>query len=322
MNPKFSIIIPVYNVASYLRDCLDSVLAQKYTDWEAICVDDGSTDGSGAILDEYAARDSRFRVIHQANTGVSTARNAALNIVCGEWISFVDSDDWLKDNYLEEFVIAEDKADVNFFDVNFNYSSGVIKSICIDSHGGVEGQDKNDLIRTLLRNDSGVNSLGYTWNKFFNGDLIRNNGLRFIEGLSCSEDELFTFDALRCSHSIASKPLSGYCYRWTNSGLTSKRLYSRRKLVLGLVDIANKTNDSELKSIILCRAIQFFGYASARFLTRSDFALIDELFQKVSDNVVGRFKVVYRYLSMLGDTPRRLFLRAYFASGRFPAVSI
>ena len=71
MKPFFSVIIPVYNVAPYLRECLDSVLKQTFTDWEAICVDDGSTDESGAILDEYAAKDKRFRVIHQANAGVS-----------------------------------------------------------------------------------------------------------------------------------------------------------------------------------------------------------------------------------------------------------
>ena len=80
---KFSIIIPVYNVAQYLRECLDSVLAQTFTDWEAICVDDGSTDGSGAILDEYAAKDWRFRVIHQDNAGVGFARNVALNVARG-----------------------------------------------------------------------------------------------------------------------------------------------------------------------------------------------------------------------------------------------
>lgn len=93
MNPTFSIIIPVYNVAPYLRECLDSVLLQTCTDWEAICVDDGSTDGSGVILDEYAARDARFRVIHQANAGVSAARNAALKAAKGVWVLFVDADD-------------------------------------------------------------------------------------------------------------------------------------------------------------------------------------------------------------------------------------
>ena len=91
--PFFSIIIPVYNVAPFLRECLDSVLAQTFTDWEAICIDDGSTDDSGAILDEYAAKDKRFRVMHKENAGVGEARNKGLDEVKGEWVWFVDADD-------------------------------------------------------------------------------------------------------------------------------------------------------------------------------------------------------------------------------------
>jgi len=100
MTPTFSIIIPVYNVAPYLRECLDSVLAQTYTSWEALCVDDGSTDGSGAILDEYAAKDPRFRVIHQKNAGVSAARNKALQKAQGEYFGFVDADDSIEREFL------------------------------------------------------------------------------------------------------------------------------------------------------------------------------------------------------------------------------
>lgn len=96
MNPKFSIIIPVYNVAPYIRECLDSVLAQTYTDWEAICVDDGSTDGSGVILDEYAKRDLRFRIIHQTNAGVGAARNSAIEVAQGEYLLYLDGDDKLE----------------------------------------------------------------------------------------------------------------------------------------------------------------------------------------------------------------------------------
>ena len=91
--PFFSIIVPVYNVAPYLRECLDSVLAQTFTDWECLCVDDGSTDESGAILDEYAQRDARFRIFHKKNGGVSSARNLALGNAKGNWIWFVDGDD-------------------------------------------------------------------------------------------------------------------------------------------------------------------------------------------------------------------------------------
>lgn len=97
----FSIIVPVYNVAPYLRECLDSVLAQTCADWECICVDDGSTDGSGMILDEYAKRDERFRVVHLRNAGVSAARNQGLESAAGAWVVFLDGDDVLAPRYLE-----------------------------------------------------------------------------------------------------------------------------------------------------------------------------------------------------------------------------
>ncbi len=92
---KVSVIIPVYNVQEYLERCLDSLIAQTHKDWEAICIDDGSRDGSGSILDRYAAKDGRFKVMHKANEGVSAARNLALEIASGKYIAFLDSDDFL-----------------------------------------------------------------------------------------------------------------------------------------------------------------------------------------------------------------------------------
>lgn len=92
---KFSLIISAYKVAPYLRACLDSCLKQTFTDWEAICVDDGSPDESGAILDEYAARDSRFKIIHQHNSGVSVARNVGLEAATADWLWFIDGDDMI-----------------------------------------------------------------------------------------------------------------------------------------------------------------------------------------------------------------------------------
>ena len=90
---KFSYIIPTYNVKPYVAECLDSILAQTYPNWECICVDDGSPDGLGKILDQYAAKDSRFRIIHQKNKGVGAARNAGLEVMTGDWFLFVDGDD-------------------------------------------------------------------------------------------------------------------------------------------------------------------------------------------------------------------------------------
>ena len=106
MNMKISVIIPVYNVAPYLRRCLDSVLNQKYTDIELILIDDGSTDESGAICDEYKMRDKRIIVMHKSNGGLSDARNAGLNIASGEYICFIDSDDWVDSSMFQDMIEA------------------------------------------------------------------------------------------------------------------------------------------------------------------------------------------------------------------------
>ena len=126
LEMKFSVIIPVYNVEPYLRICLDSVLAQTFTDWEAICVDDGSTDGSGVILDEYAARDSRFCVIHQENSGVCVTRQVGLAAAQGEYLGAVDADDWVDANYFEKLIKAADScnADMVFGGFTDEYDDG------------------------------------------------------------------------------------------------------------------------------------------------------------------------------------------------------
>lgn len=92
-EPLISIVIPVYNAEKYLRACLDSMLAQTYKNWEAICVNDGSSDNSAQILEEYAAKDARFHIINQPNSGVSTARNTGMRQTTGKYIYFMDADD-------------------------------------------------------------------------------------------------------------------------------------------------------------------------------------------------------------------------------------
>ena len=102
--PLISVIIPVYNVQDYLARCLDSILAQTYQNLEIILVNDGSKDNSGAICDEYAARDDRVQVIHKENGGLSTARNAGLDLAAGEYLSFIDSDDWIASDAYEHLM--------------------------------------------------------------------------------------------------------------------------------------------------------------------------------------------------------------------------
>ena len=102
-TPVVSIIVPVYNAEKFLNRCIDSILAQTYTDWELLLIDDGSKDASGRICDEYATKDERIRVFHKENGGVSSARNLGLDHAQGEWITFVDSDDYIEENFLKSF---------------------------------------------------------------------------------------------------------------------------------------------------------------------------------------------------------------------------
>ena len=126
-NPKISVIVPVYNTEKYLHRCIDSILSQTFTDFELLLINDGSKDGSGAICDEYAAKDNRVRVFHKENCGVSSARNLGLDNVQGEWVLFVDSDDWMELTMLAKMYHAaiENNADCVYCDFNFVKQSGV-----------------------------------------------------------------------------------------------------------------------------------------------------------------------------------------------------
>ena len=189
--PFFSIIIPVYNVAPYLCECLDSVLAQTFTDWEAICVDDGSADGSGLILDEYAAKDKRFRVIHQSNAGVSAARNAALDVMKGKWFLFLDGDDVLRTDGLDVFVQ---------YTREYNYD-GILVHPYIPYWQGHDIPQR--IIKTMvLLKDATKEDLifgpyaanGFPFSRIYKREFFGN--LRFPIGVRMCEDICFWFDAL------------------------------------------------------------------------------------------------------------------------------
>lgn len=120
-----TVIVPVYNAAPFLDKCINSILSQSFKDFELLLINDGSTDNSGEICDHYAQKDSRVRVIHKINSGVSSARNIGLDQAKGEWITFVDSDDWVHEDFLKkryELAVAED-ADVAYCDVELVYSN-------------------------------------------------------------------------------------------------------------------------------------------------------------------------------------------------------
>ena len=227
MNPpKVSIIVPVYNVEKYICRCLDSVVSQTFTDWECILVDDGSLDNSGKVCDEYAERDRRFKVIHRKNSGVSAARNMGLDMAEGEWISFVDSDDWIeKETYKIAIENAiKEKSDVVCYGMRF-LQNGRYKSVPF--------KEKCDIFYKFQHYKVYMHS---PCNKLIKGGWVKNK--RFNVDMKCYEDLLFIFDVLTDPNiRISYMNNELYYYEQNNS-------YSSRFLVLG---------DSYLNSIIQLR---------------------------------------------------------------------
>ncbi|MGN0191159.1 MAG: glycosyltransferase family 2 protein, partial [Candidatus Cryptobacteroides sp.] len=167
-KPLISIVVPVYNVENYLRDCLDSVCAQTLTDWEMILVDDGSTDGSGDICDEYAASDSRIRVVHKENTGQADSRNIAISMAQADYIGFVDSDDWIEPQMYETLyrVMVENDADISICSYFFNY---VNREKAYSFSGETLIMSGNEAMEEILE-DKRLHS--YLWDKLFKKEMI------------------------------------------------------------------------------------------------------------------------------------------------------
>lgn len=180
MVPKISVIVPVYNAEKYLHRCIDSILAQTFTDFELLLINDGSKDSSGDICDEYAVKDSRVRVFHKPNGGVSSARNLGLDNVNGEWISFVDADDWIEPQMLELLLskAKETNADIVFSDFNFDYPDRSIVSHFYDWNK----QDLDGLSEYI--------STTWTclWGSIQKKSLYDDNNLRSPEGVKYCED--------------------------------------------------------------------------------------------------------------------------------------
>ena len=211
--PLLSIIIPVYNVASYLDECIKSVVEQSYTDVEIICVDDGSMDGSGLLLDEWSKRDGRISVIHQENKGVSSARNFGLKMAHGEYITFVDADDKVRrDIYTSSMkAICENRLDAYIFAFE-TFPQGKVESTGFKTGEVLTYHqlfDSNPQVQSR-------NSLCFNWRFVFRADVLKNNHILFNEHIAIGEDMIYNIDAICHSKRIMATDESLYLYRKDN----------------------------------------------------------------------------------------------------------
>lgn len=220
MSPKVSIIVPIYNAEKTLDRCINSILNQDYIDFELLLIDDGSKDSSGAICDKYAAKDTRVRVIHKENSGVSASRNLALNEARGEYLQFLDADDWITPNATRLLV---ESAVLNKCDMVISDFYRVIGERL--SHKGSIDEDgvltREEFANLMMENPADF-YYGVLWNKLYSREIIEKNQLRMDPKISWCEDFMFNLEYIRHCENIFVLQVPIYYYVKTKGSLVSQ----------------------------------------------------------------------------------------------------
>ncbi|QOZ88645.1 glycosyltransferase [Streptococcus suis] len=253
-KPLISIIVPVYNVENYLDECIQTVLAQTYSNWELLLINDGSTDSSGTICDDYAKGDERIRVVHKNNGGLSDARNAGINNCTGEYITFLDSDDGIREDFLETCLTTAIQHDVDivighFFiwDENQQTFYYFVEQSQKDTIELISAQEA--LNRQVVWKNFNTAPFVVAWGKVFKATLF--NTIRFPKG-KVFEDEYTIHKALLKSDSVALINKEFYMYRrhgnsiMTSDFSLSKVLNNIEALEERIVDLVLAKKDTEL----------------------------------------------------------------------------
>lgn len=263
MSPVVSIIVPVYNAEKTLRRCVDSILKQSYRNWELLLIDDGSIDASALICDNYTLSDKRIKVFHKINAGVSSARNIGLENARGEWITFVDSDDCVKDVYLEnllghvketiDLVISFAEIHGKEFIRKENYPSRLIT------------QDNFDILFT----ESDMYWHTSPWSKLYRRKIIQNNNLSFCVGMHIGEDAVFLYSYMLYSREIYVSSDTDYCYYACNENSLTKKINSLSSEILSYTNIeyivTRIINERNIKNI---EALNKLNRLKASYLRR------------------------------------------------------
>ncbi|MBQ8049664.1 MAG: glycosyltransferase family 2 protein [Oscillospiraceae bacterium] len=206
--PEISVVVPVYKAEGSIRRCIESILSQTFTDFELILVDDGSPDRSGAICDAYATQDRRVHVIHKPNGGVSSARNTGIDIAKGNWITFIDSDDYVAGSYLQD--LYDPDYDMNVVG-HIHYVENQAASEPRDLHEElVRCLDVQSFSDVLSRN--GKYWLLFCWGRLFKRQILQRYHLRFEEGLHVGEDYVFSSQYLSLCKSLRLDPSTSYIH--------------------------------------------------------------------------------------------------------------
>lgn len=273
-----SVIVPVYKVEKYLSRCIDSILEQTFKDFELILVDDGSPDNCGAICDEYALKDRRICVIHQKNAGVSDARNAGINIAKGEWLAFVDSDDWIHKDYLKilfsgtlkdtDVVFCDRLVTYNDTEVDADYSKASFKSVSLKEI------QANRVART------------YAWGKLYRRTSVAD--LRYISGAVRAQDVYFNdfFFDRNMKFRITDAKLYYYCMR-PDSAIHNNQARGILNSIWLILENLERIDDSEKRKRVIQRCYKHVLSMRYRELYTDDYPEVlktsKQLFKRLSE---------------------------------------
>ena len=222
MEPTVSIIVPVYNAENTIPRCIESILNQEYSDFELLLVNDGSTDGSGAVCDAYAARDARVRVIHKENTGVSDTRNTALDQARGTYLQFLDSDDWITPDATSSLVRAAESAQCDLVVSDFYRVVGerVSQKGDIDDDGVMT---REEYAAHMMENPADF-YYGVLWNKLYRRSIVEAHHLRMDPEISWCEDFMFNLEYIRYAETFRALQVPIYYYVKTKGSLANQSL--------------------------------------------------------------------------------------------------
>jgi Glycosyl transferase family 2. len=236
MVPLVSIIVPIYNSEKTLGRCIESILNQTYKDFELILLNDGSTDDSGRICDMYASQDIRVHVVHKENTGVSDTRNQGIAMARGQYLQFVDSDDWITPDATELFVRTAEKYQCDMIIADFYRVIGER----VSKKGAIEQEGIIDRVAyaTYMMQKPADFYYGVLWNKFFKRSIVEKYGLKMDSAISWCEDFIFNLEYLRYVRSVYVLKIPVYYYVKTKGSLVSqgmsvKRIIQMKRTVFG-----------------------------------------------------------------------------------------
>lgn len=285
MNPLISVIVPIYNVEKYLARCVDSIVNQTYKNLEIILVDDGSPDSCPRMCDDYAKKDSRIKVVHKKNGGLSDARNAGMAVATGEYISFIDSDDYVSDDFFECLlaVMNKENSDIAECSVVKFYEDNHFDEF--NDHLSVKTYDTQDAMSALIAENPFHQ---HVWNKLYKTELVKN--IPYAVG-KLNEDEFWTYQVFGRANKVARLNKTMYYYFQRNSSIMGVG-YNIRRLD-ALEGKANRQKYIENNFPDLSTQAKIDLYGSCMFAYQSVLKFMSGADKKKALELIRKYRKMY-----------------------------